>query len=638
MTVFLRFIAILLLTFTCHLAVAEEQLPPSEFYAVQPDISSVKLSPDGNQIAYLVRFTDEMGSGKALALFDTNKRSVQFPLTMDSKEFDAHSVRWVDNQFLLISAFFAAKRFKTDSLESRLLIFDTRTGESEWAFSAKDKKRYFKAIPQFQHEIIDIPGDGSVLIGLSVNGVLSDTIFQFYVKENKLKKLESPKVHVSDFMSDRQHRIRIAAFKKDNERSVLYRAKESDDWKPLWSYEYLSDNAVKPVGFGSDPDILYITADHEGFDALFRVDLKDPELKRDLVYSESDKDFCGDLIYSSEKNAVVGLSLCHTTIFWDDDLKGLQASVDKLLFETYNHISSLSDDEDKYLLLSSDSGNPGMFYFGDRDTGKLFPFAKRFEDLEYKSVEQSHSEVFNARDGAEISVNITIPKAYSGQTKIPAVIIPYSGYLKAGGYNLLTQMLVNRGYAVLDMTNSDLSNRMYGPDNKLQGWGFKSQTDIEDATRWMISKEYVDKSKICILGQQYGGYASLLAAVKSPDLYACVISVGGVADLDDLVKSRRKSNHKKTIKKWVGTEYGGVEERSPINGTEKIRASVLLIHPEDDRIVDVEQSRDMEKALKKAKKDVQYIEIEGGSYNLTSQAEREIVFKAIDDFLAEHLK
>lgn len=635
----MRRLCLLLICLTLPLSlIAQAQKLPSDIYASQPDISSVKLSPDGNQIAYLVRFSDEMGSGKALALFDTNKRAVQFPLTMDSNEFDARSVRWVDDRYLLISAFFAAKRFNKDSLESRLLIFDTSTGESEWAFSRRDKERYFKAIPQYQHEIIDIPGDGSVLIGLSVNGGFSDTIFQFDVKENKLKKLEDAEAYISGFMADRQHRIRIAAFKKDNERSVLYRTKESDDWKPLWSYEYLSDNKVNPVGFGADPDILYITADHNGFDALFRVNLKDPDLTRDLVYSESGEDFCGDLVYSSKKNAVVGLSLCYSTTFWDTELKGLQSSVDNLLPSTYNQVSSLSDDENKYLLLSSSSGNPGMFYFGNRDTGKLFPFAKRFESLDFKSLAQSQSEVFNARDGAEISVNITYPQAHSGGTKVPAVIIPYSGYLRAGGYNLLTQMLVNRGYAVLDMTNSDLSSRMYGPDNKLQGWGFKSQTDIEDATRWLISKDYVDNSKICILGQQYGGYASLLAAVKSTDLYTCSISVGGVTDLDALVKSRRKTDHKRTIKKWAGTEYGGVEERSPINGAEKIQAAVLLIHPEDDRRVDVEQSRNMESALKKAKKDVQYIEIEGGSYNLTSQTERDIVFNAIDDFLAEHLK
>ena len=116
MTLYLKTIAILFLSVTSQIVMAETQLPPPESYAIQPDISSATLSPDGNQIAYLVRFTDELGSGKALALFDTNKRAVQFPLTMDSSEFDARSVRWVDDRFLLISAFFAAKRFNKDSL------------------------------------------------------------------------------------------------------------------------------------------------------------------------------------------------------------------------------------------------------------------------------------------------------------------------------------------------------------------------------------------------------------------------------------------------------------------------------------------------------------------------------------------
>ncbi len=638
MNIFLKSLSVLALVFATHILMAQAQLPPPESYAIQPDISSVKLSPDGNQIAYLVRFSDEMGSGKALALFDTNKRAVQFPLTMDATEFDATSVNWVDNRYLLITAFFSGKRFSTETLESRLLIFDTSTGESQWAFSKRDQERYFDFIPQYQHNIIDYLYDGTVLIGLTVSNSLNDAVFLFDVKKNKLKKVESPQGFTSDYMADRQHNIRIGIRTKNTERSVIYRDVDSDDWKPLWTYEYLSDDTVIPVGFGSDPHTLYITADNDGFYALFRVNLKDPDLKRELVFAEADGDFCGRLMFSRKTNSVSGLDLCNSTVLWDEELKGLQTSIDKLLPSTHNQITSLSENEEKYLLLSTSSANPGMFYFGDREASKLFPFAKRFEVLDYESLTESQIVTFTASDNVDISSRVSRPAINANESKPPLVVIPYSGSLRAGGYNLLTQMLINRGYVVLDMTDSNIADRMYGPDKKLRGWGFRAQQDVEEATRFMIAQGNVDPSKICILGHQYGGYASLLATVKSPDLYTCVISVSGVSDLEDLVSSRRKSDQRKLIRKWAGTEYGGVEERSPINGAEKIQATVLLIHPDDDRIIDVSQSRNMESALKKAKKDVQYIEIEGGSYNLTSQAERDIVFNAIDDFLAEHLK
>ena len=46
------------------------------------------------------------------------------------------------------------------------------------------------------------------------------------------------------------------------------------------------------------------------------------------------------------------------------------------------------------------------------------------------------------------------------------------------------------------------------------------QDDLTDVTRWAIEKGYADPERICIYGGSYGGYASLMAVVKEPDLYA----------------------------------------------------------------------------------------------------------------------
>ncbi len=40
-----------------------------------------------------------------------------------------------------------------------------------------------------------------------------------------------------------------------------------------------------------------------------------------------------------------------------------------------------------------------------------------------------------------------------------------------------------------------------------------------------------DPERTCIVGWSYGGYAALMGAMREPDLYRCVVSIAGVADL-----------------------------------------------------------------------------------------------------------
>ena len=57
------------------------------------------------------------------------------------------------------------------------------------------------------------------------------------------------------------------------------------------------------------------------------------------------------------------------------------------------------------------------------------------------------------------------------------------------------------------------------------------QDDVTDATLWAISEGITDSESVCIFGASYGGYASLMGAVKEPELYSCAIVYVGVYDL-----------------------------------------------------------------------------------------------------------
>jgi dipeptidyl aminopeptidase/acylaminoacyl peptidase len=147
------------------------------------------------------------------------------------------------------------------------------------------------------------------------------------------------------------------------------------------------------------------------------------------------------------------------------------------------------------------------------------------------------------------------------------------------------------------------------------------------------------------MGASYGGYAALWGGATQPDLYRCVISVSGIGDLPDLMSHTRRETgaDSDTYAYWLrsigdpAADRDRLEATSPIRKVEGWRPPVLLIHGEQDELVPIRQSRDMEGALRRAGVDVRLIEFEDeGHSGWSSRAEAEAL-REIETFLARHL-
>ncbi|PMG80905.1 hypothetical protein BCU84_03310 [Shewanella sp. 10N.286.51.B7] len=64
---------------------------------------------------------------------------------------------------------------------------------------------------------------------------------------------------------------------------------------------------------------------------------------------------------------------------------------------------------------------------------------------------------------------------------------------------------------------------------------------------------------------------------------------------------------------------------------------ILLIHGDNDKVVQVSQSRDMYRKLDGLDKKVKYLEIDNGNHYLSNNQHRLMTFKAIDEFLSKNL-
>ena len=165
------------------------------------------------------------------------------------------------------------------------------------------------------------------------------------------------------------------------------------------------------------------------------------------------------------------------------------------------------------------------------------------------------------------------------------------------------------------------------------------QDDITDATQWMIDEGLADADKMCIVGASYGGYAALMATIKTPELFNCAVSFAGVANLKALVSSSKRTVAYNYIKNQLGSDSTDLKARSPYYAADAITTPLLLVHGDEDRSVPVSQSRDMAEELEDSgHDDFRYVELESGDHYLSIQKNRHRFFSEMDQFLATYLQ
>jgi dipeptidyl aminopeptidase/acylaminoacyl peptidase len=159
------------------------------------------------------------------------------------------------------------------------------------------------------------------------------------------------------------------------------------------------------------------------------------------------------------------------------------------------------------------------------------------------------------------------------------------------------------------------------------------QDDVIDGVKILVEGNVADKTKICIMGSSYGGYAALMGVAKDSDIFCCAISISGISDLNKLMI--HKGNYLNRI--LIGDDSGERKKASPITYAEDIKSPVLLAHGTEDETVYYSQSEDMYDALKRTNKDVTFVKLEEETHYLEDIDNRILLFEEIDRFLNKHV-
>lgn len=622
----------------------------TEDFSQLPDVSNLVLSPSGKKLASTVRVSAGDTQGVAVQVMDLDTKKTKLMLFSDNSKFFFKWIGWKDDTTLMASVFKPAERdawlgtqtvrFKTRDHD--LMLINTETEEVTQPVTRNFLKRY-KVTPSVRDWVVDSLYDDPDHILMAFPGIDSGlmrdvVVYKVNIKNKRLTVYHQSKANIHNWMTDQQHRVRVGVFTKDDEVSTYIYDLDSKKWNSYWPYKILSEDQVDPLGFGKDPNEFYIRAYHQSRQAIFKVNLKDPELKRELVLADPNYDVKGHLVYSPIDGEVVGVSAMAEggTHFFNKKMQGLQEKINKAIPNHRNYIYSASADLSKFLVFSSSNTDSGTFYLGQTNPIKLDAIAYSYKKLSPQLMSDSKIIRYKARDGLPIEAVLTLPK--NGEQKnLPTLMFPHGGPMArdTGGFDYWAQFFANKGYAVLQMNFRGSDGQGIELRNAgLKNWGKEMQDDVEDGARQLIADGIADPKAIGIVGSSYGGYAALMGVVKTPDFYRCAISVNGVANVYDLVKSNRVFwRGYNVIDDLVGNDNANLRAISPVNFADKIKAPVLLVHGTDDRQVEIKHSYEMRDALLKAKKDVTFVELPSEDHYLLNEKNRMDTFRAMDSFL-----
>ena len=249
--------------------------------------------------------------------------------------------------------------------------------------------------------------------------------------------------------------------------------------------------------------------------------------------------------------------------------------------------------------------DPGQLYLFDRDSGSVRFLMKGQAQLDPARMAKVVPFSFKARDGLMLYGYMTMPRG--GGKGLPTIINPHGGPIGIRddwGFNGEAQLLASRGYLVVQLNYRGSGGYGQAFEDRGHGeWGAKMQDDLTDATHWVADQGYADPSRICIYGGSYGGYASLMAVAKEPDLYKCAVGYAGIYDLEMMYRkgdiSERESG-KRYLRRTIGTDETQLHARSPALLAERIKVPVFLAAGLKDVRAPPEQTAAMRDALKAA--------------------------------------
>jgi dipeptidyl aminopeptidase/acylaminoacyl peptidase len=205
----------------------------------------------------------------------------------------------------------------------------------------------------------------------------------------------------------------------------------------------------------------------------------------------------------------------------------------------------------------------------------------------------------------------------------------------------LFQALVARGIAVFAPNvrgSSGFGRSFVNADNG--ALRYDGIEDVRSSVRFLVFSGVADPGRIGCMGRSYGGYLTLMALTRFPDLFRVGIDVCGMSNFSTFYQHTEP---------WIAaaavSKYGDpvadadlLADLSPINRIDALRAPLMIVHGENDTNVPVIESDQLAAALTERGIPHRYLLFPGEGHQLLTKQSRADYLRETVDWLVEHLQ
>ncbi|MGH9036870.1 MAG: alpha/beta hydrolase family protein, partial [Acidimicrobiia bacterium] len=300
-------------------------------------------------------------------------------------------------------------------------------------------------------------------------------------------------------------------------------------------------------------------------------------------------------------------------------------------------------DETWLVAFSVDDG-PVAYWAWDRrrrEATFMFHHQPALSDYQLSAMEPFS---FTARDGLEIHGYLSFPVGVEREG-LPTVINVHGGPWARDGWGCHpeAQWLANRGYLCVQVNYRGSTG--YGKDFVNAGnkeWAGKMHDDLIDAVEFVVGKGWADREWVAILGGSYGGYAALVGATFTPDVFRCAVDVVGPSSLKTLIESIPPywAPMVAQFHERVGnpeTEEDFLWSRSPLSKVDAIKIPILVAQGANDPRVKQAEAEQIVAAMKEKGIDHQYLLFPDEGHGFAKPENRLRYYSEAEKFLAKHL-
>ncbi|MBV1904840.1 MAG: S9 family peptidase [Pseudomonadales bacterium] len=611
-------IFMLLLAWVNLIELHAAQVPPVpvESFAALSAYDSLKISPTGEYLAAVSR--DENGQGR-LVTIDLASAKVIAVTTMPNRDFIS-SFFWANDERVVG---WVARNYGTHDqpfLTGQLVGMNWDGTKKDWIYSGHSSSSIVRGVPTTRSsgvsvKLLDELNKDDKHILLSTNKYsISKTSYTEVIKLNiytgSVSKVATAPMRGAELLADNLGVVRFSVAQdaaKDN--AIILHRRSGKKWHLIGEYPD-EGGQLFPVAFAADNKHVYMLDNREtDTHCLYLYDID--TFSRKKIFHDPFVDVSDLFFTPAPDNQLIVIMTepnypQYTVVDAEHETSRWLEKIHQQFQGSRVNVTSMTRDRSAAIISVGSDIMPLNYFIYDVTKDELSPLIKALPGIDPKRMRPMEIYQLAVRDGTTIVVHLTRPE---GKGPHPLIVHLHGGphgprdYWQ---YNPEVQMLASRGYAVLQVNFRGSGG--YGRSFERAGygeWGGIMQDDVTDATKWAITEGFTRQGKVCISGASYGGYTSMMGAVREPDLYQCVVAYAGIYDLSLMFEKGDippRESGLVFLRKAIGDDQAVLRDKSPVFNLDKINAPVLIVHGKEDRRVVIEHAyrlRDGLKALNK---------------------------------------